>query len=160
MSKNRKNKKENQTAPEEQTKQPRGWKAKVQPEGAEKKSDIVEPVHEDNKELEKTKSVEKKSPEKKVKDPEKTKRRVEAWGRMGAWFQTICWVHIPIFGFWYMVVLAIRKKTPQEKKDFARGYILYKILVYLMALTILYIFYRMGLSFVESVLRYVDLHVG
>lgn len=153
MSNNVENKDENKVAPKE-TKPAKGWKTKAQPEGAEEIK--VQPPG-----VEETKKPEKKSEKtKKIKDPEKTKQRVEMWGRIGAWFQTICWVHIPIFGFWYMVVLAIRKKTPQDKKDFARGYILYKLLVYILALTILYIFYRMGLSFVESVLRYVDLHVG
>ena len=67
-------------------------------------------------------------------------------------------MHIPIFGFWYMVVLAVRKRTPVEKKTFARAYVLYRVLVMLLALTILYVFYRMGLSFVEQILAYIDMH--
>ena len=84
--------------------------------------------------------------------------KLQKWGRIGQWFQTYCWMHIPIFGFWYMVVLAVRKRTPEEKKTFARAYVLYRVLVMLLALTILYVFYRMGLSFVEQILAYIDMH--
>ncbi len=84
--------------------------------------------------------------------------KLERWGQMGIWFQTFCWMHIPIIGFWYMVVVAIRKKSSPEKRAFARAYVLYRILVLLLALTILYIFYRMGLSFVEQILMYIDAH--
>ena len=84
--------------------------------------------------------------------------KLETWGRMGAWFQTFCWMHIPLVGFWYMVVVALRKKTPKEKKAFARAYILYRILVLILACTILYIFYRMGLSFLEQILSYMAAH--
>ena len=84
--------------------------------------------------------------------------KLQKWGRIGQWFQTFCWMHIPIFGFWYMVVLAVRKRTPEEKKTFARAYVLYRVLVMLLALTILYVFYRMGLSFVEQILAYIDMH--
>ena len=84
--------------------------------------------------------------------------KIQKWGRIGQWFQTFCWMHIPIFGFWYMVVLAVRKRTPEEKKTFARAYVLYRVLVMLLALTILYVFYRMGLSFVEQILAYIDMH--
>ena len=84
--------------------------------------------------------------------------KLQKWGRIGQWFQTFCWMHIPIFGFWYMVVLAVRKRTPEEKKTFARAYVLYRVLVMLLAITILYVFYRMGLSFVEQILAYIDMH--
>lgn len=84
--------------------------------------------------------------------------KLETWGRMGTWFQTFCWMHIPLVGFWYMVVVALRKKTPKEKKAFARAYILYRILVLILACTILYIFYRMGLSFLEQILSYMAAH--
>ena len=84
--------------------------------------------------------------------------KLQKWGRIGQWFQTFCWMHIPIFGFWYMVVLAVRKRTPEEKKTFARAYVLYRVLVMLLALTILHVFYRMGLSFVEQILAYIDMH--
>ena len=57
--------------------------------------------------------------------------KLQKWGRIGQWFQTFCWMHIPIFGFWYMVVLAVRKRTPEEKKTFARAYVLYLSLIHI-----------------------------
>lgn len=84
---------------------------------------------------------------------------IQKWGNIGQWFQTICWMHIPIIGFWYLVIMAIRRKTPKEKKAFAKAYILFRILVLTLALTILYIFYRMGLSFVEQILSYINAHL-
>lgn len=84
--------------------------------------------------------------------------KLETWGRMGNWFLTFCWMHIPLVGFWYMVVVALRKKTPKEKKAFARAFILYRILVLILACTLLYIFYRMGLGFLEQILSYMEAH--
>lgn len=84
--------------------------------------------------------------------------KLETWGRMGNWFITFCWMHIPLIGFWYMVVVALRKKTPKEKKAFARAYILYRILVLILVCTILYICYRMGMSFLEQILSYMEAH--
>ena len=71
--------------------------------------------------------------------------KLQKWGRIGQWFQTFCCMHV-------------RKRTPEEKKTFARAYVLYRVLVMLLALTILYVFYRMGLSFVEQILAYIDMH--
>lgn len=89
---------------------------------------------------------------------EEPEEKLESWGRMGTWFQTFCWMHIPVVGFWYMVVVACRRTTPKEKKAFARAYLLYRLLVLILACTLLYIFYRMGLSFVEQILSYIEAH--
>ena len=88
--------------------------------------------------------------------PQDIKRRenIRKYGTIGRWFQTICLMNIPIFGFWYMVVLAIRKKTPPQRKSSAIAYILYRILVLVLALTILYVLYRIGLDFVDEILKY------
>lgn len=84
---------------------------------------------------------------------------IQKWGNIGQWFLTICWMHIPVIGFWYLVIVAIQRKTPKEKKAFAAAYILFRILVLILAVTILYIFYRMGLSFVEQILSYINAHL-
>ena len=84
---------------------------------------------------------------------------IQKWGNLGQWFQTICWMHIPVIGFWYLVIVAIRRKTPKEKKTFAKAYILFRILVLILAFTILYIFYRMGISFLEQILSYINAHL-
>lgn len=80
--------------------------------------------------------------------------KVSWYGRVGQWFQLLCLTHIPVFGFFYMLVTAIRKKTPPQKKSFAMAYVLYRLLVLLLAVTILFIFYRVGLSFLDELLKY------
>lgn len=84
----------------------------------------------------------------------KSEERLRSFGRVGQWFQILCFMHIPVFGFFYMLVTAIRKKTPPQKKSFAIAYILYRILVLFLAAVILFILYKVGLSFVEEILRY------
>lgn len=82
------------------------------------------------------------------------RRKLHYYGEIGQWFQLICFVKIPVFGFFYILVLALRKKTPKRKRTFAIAYLLYRILVLLLALTILYILYKVGLGFVDEILRY------
>lgn len=72
------------------------------------------------------------------------------------WFLSICWLKIPVIGFVYALILALSSKTPVEKRNFARGYILYRCLVIFLAMTILYVVYRVGLGFVEELLSYVN----
>lgn len=81
-----------------------------------------------------------------------------AFGSIGQWFQTLCWMNIPFIGFLYMFILALRKSTSKEKKQFAIAFMLYKLLVWLLAFTVLFIFYKMGLSFMEQILAYIDAH--
>ena len=50
--------------------------------------------------------------------PVQRKRRGASFAEAGSWFQTICWINIPVFGFFYMLVLLIRKKTSRHKKNF------------------------------------------
>ena len=59
-------------------------------------------------------------------------------------------------GVWifFMLVIAFRKNTPPQKKSFAMAYVLYRLLVLLLAITILFIFYRVGLSFLDELLKY------
>ena len=80
---------------------------------------------------------------------------LKRFGRIGKWFQILCLMNIPVFGFIYMFVLAVRSTTPAERKAFARAYILYRILVLILAGTILYVLYRVGLSFVDGMLQFV-----
>lgn len=80
--------------------------------------------------------------------------KLRYYGQIGQWFQTLCWIKIPVFGFFYMLVLAIRKRTPLQKKTFAIAYVLYRLLVMILALTILFVLYKVGLSFLDEILRY------
>lgn len=80
--------------------------------------------------------------------------KLQCFGGVGQWFQILCFMNIPVLGFFYMLVLAIRKKTPFQKKTFAIAYILYRLLVLLLSVTILFVLYRVGLSFVDEILKY------
>lgn len=84
--------------------------------------------------------------------PKETK--LQKYGRIGRWFQIICCMNIPVIGFLYMVVLACSRKTEMEKKAFAKAYVLFRILVFFLAIVILYVLYRVGLDFVDGMLRY------
>lgn len=120
---------------------------------------VVMDVHSGELQPESSAVLEKKGQEQHaVHESEEPEEKLESWGRMGTWFQTFCWMHIPVVGFWYMVVIACRRNTSKEKKAFARAYILYRMLVLILACTLLYIFYRMGLSFVEQILSYIEAH--
>lgn len=80
--------------------------------------------------------------------------KLKQYGRVGKWFQTICFIHVPVVGVFYMLVLAIRKSTPPVKKDFAKAYLLYRILVLLLAFALLFVLYRIGLDLIDSLLRF------
>lgn len=80
--------------------------------------------------------------------------KIKRYGRIGKWFQTICFMNVPVVGFFYMLVMALRKNTPAARKDFAKAYLLYRILVLFLAVTILFVLYKIGLNFVDELLKY------
>lgn len=80
--------------------------------------------------------------------------KLKQYGRMGKWFQTICFMHVPVVGFIYMLVMALKKDTPAARRDFAKAYLLYRILVLILAFTILFVLYKIGLNFVDELLKY------
>ena len=84
--------------------------------------------------------------------PEKSREETVS---VSQWFLSICWLKIPIVGVFYALILALSRRAPEEKRNFARGYILYRVLVFLLSLTVLYAVYRLGLGFVEELLSYV-----
>lgn len=85
----------------------------------------------------------------------KTRRRGASFTEASSWFQIICWLNIPVFGFFYMLVLLIRKRTPSHKKNFIIGYIMYKALVWLLAIVLVYWLYKTGLDFIDGMLKYI-----
>lgn len=80
--------------------------------------------------------------------------KVEKYGKIGKWFQCFCYMHIPIFGFFYMLIKALKKKTPKEEKAFATAYVLYRFLVVILAVTILIVLYRIGIDLIDGILVY------
>ncbi|MBR1742177.1 MAG: hypothetical protein IJ733_09995 [Lachnospiraceae bacterium] len=90
------------------------------------------------------------------------KQKKEAGGvlrhpaEIGKWFQILCFMNIPVFGFVYMFIKLLRRKTPGEQRYFAAAYLIYRILVLVLAGTILFILYKIGLDFMDSILQYAD----
>lgn len=81
--------------------------------------------------------------------------KVQKAGRIGSWFQTFCYMRIPVIGFIYILVMAFSRKTPEYKKEFAKGYLLYKVLVWILAIVLLYCLYKIGLGFVDGMLSFI-----
>lgn len=71
------------------------------------------------------------------------------------WFLSVCWIKIPVIGFIYVLVLALSKKTHPAKKNFARGYLIYRCLVLILSVTVLYVLYQIGLNFIDQMLSFV-----
>lgn len=75
---------------------------------------------------------------------------------IGRWFQTICWINIPVIGFLYLLVLLISRNTSKHRKDFILGYLLYKLLVWILAILLVFGLYKMGINFIDGMLNYVE----
>lgn len=71
------------------------------------------------------------------------------------WLFTICWIRIPFFGFLYACVVALRRGNNRTKKNYAAAYIIYRLLVLVLTVAVLYVFYKVGLDFVDQMLSYV-----
>lgn len=97
----------------------------------------------------------KKRDDKSVKNKLLISENAARYASISQWFLSICWLKIPVIGFIYALILAFNHKTPYDKKNFARGYLLYRILVLLLSLTILFVLYRVGLDFIDQMLSYV-----
>ena len=80
--------------------------------------------------------------------------KLKRYGSIGKWFQTICFINVPVVGFFYLLVLAVRRKTPADRKDFARAYLLYRVLVFVLAVTVLFVLYKIGVGFLDGILQY------
>ncbi len=81
---------------------------------------------------------------------------MEKYVSVSRWFLSLCWMQIPVIGFVYVLVMAFSKKTPPAKKSFAMAYILYRVLVLLLTITIIYVLFRIGVDFADELLRYVQ----
>lgn len=90
-----------------------------------------------------------------ISKPAVKRRSKVSLAEASSWFQTICWLNIPVLGVIYMFILLIRKSTPRHKKNFITGYIMYKILVWLLAIVLAYWLYKTGLGFIEGMMGYI-----
>lgn len=75
---------------------------------------------------------------------------------VGRWFQMICFMNIPVFGVLFLLIKLLRKSTPAEQRSFAAAYLIYRFLVLLLAGTVVFILYQVGLDFIGELLKYAD----
>ncbi len=71
------------------------------------------------------------------------------------WFTTICYAKIPVFGFIYLLFLALWPKTEPSRKAYARAGLIYRIFVWLIAALVVFIVYTGALDFTDNILSYV-----
>lgn len=72
------------------------------------------------------------------------------------WFVTLMCMNIPIIGWIYLAVLACsRSKGP--RRDFAKAYLLYKLVFLLLSLAILAVALHYGLELLDKVLAYMEM---
>lgn len=72
------------------------------------------------------------------------------------WFVTLMCMNIPIIGWIYLIILACsRSKGP--RRDFAKAYLLYKLVFLLLSLAILAVALHYGLELLDQVLAYMEM---
>lgn len=97
--------------------------------------------------------------EKKVKKEKKPEEEEDGYIRRSSiqsWFNTFMIMNIPIIGWIYLLVLALRKNADQ-RKDFARAYLVYKLVFFLVALGIFILLLYGGMEVVDRLLRYMNM---
>lgn len=72
------------------------------------------------------------------------------------WFVTLMCMNIPIVGWIYLMILAFGRSR-DTRRDFARAYLLYKLVFILLSLAILSVAIYYGLQFLDPVLDYIEM---
>ena len=72
-----------------------------------------------------------------------------------SWFTTFMIMNIPIIGWIYLFILALSKKD--QRKDFAKAYLVYKLVFLLMALAIIAFFLYAGMEAADLLLQYINM---
>lgn len=73
-----------------------------------------------------------------------------------AWFFTFMCMNIPVVGWIYLLRLAFGKKDNQLR-DFAKAYLLYKLVFLVISLVILGILIYIGLDAADKILAYMEM---
>ncbi len=71
------------------------------------------------------------------------------------WFYTFMIMNLPIIGWIYLIALALNKNLDQ-RRDFARAYLIYKLVFLIVALAILAGLLYIGLELADALLEYMD----
>lgn len=72
------------------------------------------------------------------------------------WFVTLMCMNIPIIGWIYLMILAC-SPSKGPRRDFAKAYLLYKLVFLLLSLAILAVAVHYGLEILDKVLAYMEM---
>lgn len=115
------------------------------------------------KQEERWKKKEEKQARKDQKEQERWEKRQEANAKdvtdkvgVSNWFVTLCLTNIPVINVIYLIVTALNKNNPQPKRSFAVGFLLYRLLIWVLAFTILYVLLMLGTDFIDGILNFLD----
>lgn len=75
---------------------------------------------------------------------------------INGWFYTFMCMNIPIIGWIYLLRLAFGKKHP-EKRSFARAYLIYKLVFFLIGFLILAVLVYAALDVLDELLAYMEM---
>jgi hypothetical protein len=85
-------------------------------------------------------------------DTKAARRGTSSVTSVSQWFVTICCLGIPVIGAIYAICIALNSRGDRSKRHFAAAYIIFKILVWILVVVILYVIYKMGLNVLEIAL--------
>lgn len=72
-----------------------------------------------------------------------------------SWFNTFMIMNIPLFGWIYLLIMAFNKKD--QRRDFAKAYLIYKLVFLLLALAIIAACMYVGMEAADRLLRYINM---
>lgn len=75
---------------------------------------------------------------------------------ISGWFYTFMCMNIPIIGWIYLLRLAFGKRHP-EKRSFARAYLIYKLVFFLIGFLILAVLAYAALDVLDELLAYMEM---
>ncbi|MEE3393736.1 MAG: hypothetical protein VZR23_08710 [Lachnospiraceae bacterium] len=93
-----------------------------------------------------------KTPASVLSDTKAARRGTSSVTSVSQWFVTICCLGIPVIGAIYAICIALNSRGDRSKRHFAAAYIIFKILVWILVVVILYVIYKMGLNVLEIAL--------
>ena len=71
------------------------------------------------------------------------------------WFNTFMIMNLPVIGWIYLLILALSKKD--QRKDFARAYLVYKLVFFLVALGIIALLLYSSMDIADRLLQYINM---
>lgn len=73
-----------------------------------------------------------------------------------SWFVTFMCMNIPVIGWIYLLILAL-SPSMGPRRDFAKAYLLYKLVFLLLSLAIIAVALHYGLLFLDKLLAYMEM---